>query len=121
MSFPYNKYALKNAIILRKNATKEERHLWYDFLSKYPVRFQRQKAIGNYIADFYCSNAKLIVEIDGLQHYSAASAKYEEERTDYLNSLGIAVIRFKNSEINNDFRNVCNKIDYEVKKLMSGK
>jgi very-short-patch-repair endonuclease len=120
MSFPYNKNVLNNAVILRKNATKQEKHLWYDFLSKYPIRFQRQKAIGNYIADFYCSKAKLIVEIDGLQHYTVAAATHEEERNEYLNSLGITIIRFKNSEIDNDFRSVCNKIDYSIKKLISG-
>ena len=118
MSLPYNKKVLKNAIELRKNATRQEKHLWYDFLSKYPVRFQRQKTIGNYIADFYCSKANLIVEIDGLQHYTPAAAEYEFERTEYLNSLGITIIRFKNSEIDNNFRTVCNQIDYKVKELL---
>ena len=118
MPLPYSQNTLKNAILLRKNATKQEKHLWYDFLNKYPVRFQRQKAIGIYIADFYCSRAKLIVEIDGLQHYTTGATEHEKERSEYLNSLGLNVIRFKNSEINNDFHSVCNKIDYAVKNLL---
>ncbi|MBR4256235.1 MAG: DUF559 domain-containing protein [Clostridia bacterium] len=117
MSFPYNKRVLKNAVLLRNNSTKQEKHLWYDFLSNYPIRFQRQKTIGNYIADFYCSQAKLIIEIDGLQHYTFAAAEYENKRTEYLNSLGITIMRFKNSEIDRNFRTVCNQIDYMVKKL----
>ena len=119
MSFPYSKKVLKNAVELRKNGTKQEKHLWYDFLSNYPVRFQRQKTIGHYIADFYCSQAKLIIEIDGLQHYSYSAEEYENERTNYLNSLGITIIRFKNSEIDKKFRTVCNQIDYKVKELIS--
>ena len=121
MSFPYNKNILKNAVSLRKNATKQEKHLWYDFLSNYPVRFQRQKTIGNYIADFYCSQVKLIIEIDGLQHYTQGAAEYEKERTEYMNSLGIVIIRFKNAEIDHNFRTVCNQIDYKVKELLEKK
>ncbi|MGM9632138.1 MAG: endonuclease domain-containing protein, partial [Eubacteriales bacterium] len=70
MSLDYNKKNITLAKNLRKNATPQENHLWYDFLSKYEVRFQRQKAIDNFIADFYCHKAKLIIEIDGSQHYT---------------------------------------------------
>ena len=68
MSLDYNKKNIILAKNLRKNATPQENHLWYDFLSKYEIRFQRQKAIDNFIADFYCHKAKLVIEIDGSQH-----------------------------------------------------
>ena len=67
MSFDYNKKNIALARNLRKNATPQENHLWYDFLSKYTVRFQRQKAIDNFIADFYCHKARLIIEIDDVE------------------------------------------------------
>ena len=79
--------------------TKEEKHLWYDYLNKYPVRFRRQEVIGNYIADFYCDKAKLIVEIDGSQHFDDAAIEYDNKRTKYFNSLGLRVLRFTNHEI----------------------
>ncbi len=70
MSLEYNKKLIPRAKELRKNMTKQENHLWYDFLRIYPVRFQRQKTIDNYIADFYCHKAKLIIELDGSQHFT---------------------------------------------------
>ena len=65
----HNTKLTTNARTLRKHMTKEERHLWYDFLRKYPVRFLRQKVIDNYIVDFYCHDARIIIELDGSQHY----------------------------------------------------
>ena len=115
MSLPYNGKVLDNAKDLRKEMTRQEKHLWYDFLRSYYVRFQRQKTIGNYVADFYCHSAKLVIEIDGLQHYSFEAYEYEKNRTEYLNSLGIMVLRYKNSEIDGDFRRVCIQIDHIVK------
>ena len=97
--------------------TKEERHLWYDYLRGYPVRFIRQKIIGNYIVDFYCAKANLIIELDGSQHYAEAGIKRDTERTKYLESQGLRVIRIPNNEINNHFRGVCEFIDKEVKAL----
>ena len=61
----HNKALVQNAKALRKNMTKEEKHLWYDFLRTYPIRFLRQKILGKYIADFYCAEAKLVIELDG--------------------------------------------------------
>ncbi len=101
---------------LRKNMTPEEKHLWYDFLKTYPVQFNRQKVIGNYIVDFYCKNAKLVIEIDGAQHYEKDNAEYDKERTVYLNSIGIEVIRFLNKDIKYNFENSCKYIDNVVKK-----
>ena len=101
---------------LRKNMTKEERHLWYDFLNKYPIRFRRQEIVENYILDFYCDKAKLAVELDGSQHYeNEAERQHDELRTNKLRSIGIDVIRFTNTDIHKTFEGVCMKIDEAVK------
>ena len=84
MSLNYNKNNIILAKNLRKNATPQEKHLWYDFLSKYEVRFQRQKAIDNFIADFYCHQAKLIIEIDGSQHFTQEGIQKDRFRTEIL-------------------------------------
>lgn len=85
--------------ILRKNATKEERHLWYDFLKSYPIQFNRQKVTGDYVVDFYCSKANLVIELDGSQHYENAGLKYEEIRTAYLNDWGRHQMKYKQVSI----------------------
>lgn len=115
MSFKYNGKNIVLAKNLRKNATPQERHLWYDFLSKYEIRFQRQKAIGDYIVDFYCHKAKLVIEIDGSQHYSADEMTKDELRTKFLESLGLKVIRFNNLQVKENFVGVCEFIDSTVK------
>ena len=111
MSLDYNKKNITLAKNLRKNATPQENHLWYDFLSKYEVRFQRQKAIDNFIADFYCHKAKLIIEIDGSQHYEEENRRNDEIRTEILEGYDLKVIRFTNRQINTNFRGVCEYID----------
>lgn len=115
MSLNYNKKNIPLAKSLRKNATPQEKHLWYDFLSKYAVRFQRQKAIDNFIADFYCHKAKIIIEIDGSQHYTEDGEKKDEFRTEVLEGYGLKIIRFTNRHINTNFRGVCEYIDAVVK------
>ena len=95
--------------------TKEERHLWYDFLSDYPVRFRRQEIIKSFIVDFYCDKAKLAVELDGSQHYEEKVKLYDEERTKRLSEFGILIIRFSNSDVLKNFEGVCVKIDEAVK------
>ena len=115
MSLDYNKKNIILAKNLRKNATPQENHLWYDFLSKYEVRFQRQKAIDNFIADFYCHNAKLIIEIDGSQHYTEIGQQKDEFRTEILEGYDLKVIRFTNHQIKTKFREVCEYIDAVVK------
>ena len=103
---------------LRKNLTKEERHLWYDFLKTYPAQFKRQYPIGNYYADFYCYCAKLVVELDGSQHYQAEQKQKDKERTDYLQQYNITVLRIPNNEISFNFRGVCAYIDEAVKQSL---
>ena len=108
----------KNTQDLRKNMTKEERHLWYDFLKAYPVQFRRQYAIGCYIADFYCYKAKLVVELDGSQHFEPMGQAYDRKRTIFLESQGLQVLRFSNLDIWKHFDAVCEQIDLAVKKRM---
>ena len=115
MSLDYNEKNITLARNLRKNATPLENHLWYDFLSKYEIRFQRQKAIDNFIADFYCHKAKLIIEIDGSQHYAEEGRQKDEFRTEILEGYDLKVIRFTNRQINTNFRGVCEYIDAAVK------
>jgi very-short-patch-repair endonuclease len=118
MSLDYNKRNIILAKNLRKNATPQENHLWYDFLSNYPIRFQRQKAIDNFIADFYCHKAKLIIEIDGLQHSTEEGKKNDEFRTEILESYNLKVVRISNRQINTNFRGVCAYIDSVVKESL---
>ena len=99
---------------LRREMTKEERHLWYDFLRQLHVSFNRQKVIGPYIVDFYCARAKLILEIDGSQHYTEDGEAYDSERTAILESFGYKVLRISNEDVNRNFSGVCEKIDREV-------
>ena len=117
---PYNNSIIPYAKKLRKNMTKEEKHLWYDFLNSYPINFQRQKTIGNYIADFYCAKAKLVIEIDGSQHYSKEGLQYDLIRTEELERYNLTVIRFTNFHIKCNFEGVCQYIDKIVQeKLLS--
>lgn len=96
-----------NARKLRGSMTREERHLWYDFLKPLPVTFNRQKVIGNYIVDFYCASAKIVIELDGSQHYTGSGKETDERRDAYLNSLGLTVLRYSNLDINRNFEGVC--------------
>ena len=98
--------------------TKEEKHLWYDFLRTHPIRFSRQKVLGKYIADFYSAEAKLVIELDGSQHFEEDGMIKDEERTAFLESYGLTVIRIPNNEINRNFNGVCEYIDETVKKRM---
>ena len=110
MERKHNTELTTNAKILRKNMTKEERHLWYDFLKSYPIRFLRQKVIGNYIVDFYCHSARLIIELDGSQHYEDKGIENDIKRDMSLNDLGINVLRYSNLDINQRFESVCEDI-----------
>ena len=95
---------------LRNNATKQENHLWYDFLKQRTEQWGRQRVIGEFIVDFYCPKAKLVVELDGMQHYTPEGLAYDEERSAYLEGLGLKVVRFQNQEVDESFYLVCNKI-----------
>ena len=114
-------YNGKNTILaknLRKNATKQENHLWYDFPRNYEIKFQRQRTIDNFIADFYCQKANLIIEIDGSQHYSIEGIQKDNFRTEKLKQYGLTVIRFTNEQIDYNFYEVCEFIDETVKSII---
>ena len=99
----------------RKEQTKEEALLWYNFLNKYPLRFRRQYVIGNYIVDFYCHKARLVVELDGSGHYEADKIAHDARRTEYLKTLGLKVLRFTNLDVLHQFDAVCESIDISVR------
>lgn len=111
----YNKDNIKLAKVLRKNMTPWERKLWYDFLRNYPVRFQRQKAMGDFIVDFYCAKARLVIELDGGGHYEKQQIIKDENRTKELEKMNLTVIRFCNTDIDKTFHEVCEYIDKFVK------
>ena len=110
MRYYRNLNHLTNAKNLRKNMTPQERHLWYDFLRYCKPRFRRQELIGNYIVDFLCYEAQLAIEVDGSQHYEPVVQQEDQTRSIYLNSLGIQVLRFSNSDVNTKFDSVCQAI-----------
>lgn len=115
MPLPYNKKLTPRAIALRKAATPQENKLLYRFLNKYPVRFNRQKPIDNFVADFYCDTAKLIIELDGSQHYAEGGLLYGEARSRTLEHYDLQVLRFTNSDVDKNFNIVCKQIDETVK------
>lgn len=112
---PRDKKLKQRSSELRNGATKEENHLWYDFLRIYPIQFNRQRIIGEYIVDFYCSKARLVIEIDGAQHYEKEAMEYDEIRTKYLECFGLAVLRFSNHDIKTNFDGVCEAINTVIK------
>ena len=103
---------------LRKNQTKEEAKLWYQFLRRYPVRVHRQYVIGKYIVDFYCHKARLVIELDGSQHFERAGQEKDTQRDAYLREQGNRVLRIPNNEVNRNFAGVCEYIDEQVKKVL---
>ena len=111
------RYNGKNKILaqnLRKAMTRQERHLWYDFLRDLPVQVRRQKQFGEYIVDFYCSSAKLIIELDGMQHFDEKGVESDGVRDRHLESLGLRVVRIGNREIDTDFDAVCTHLLMEL-------
>ena len=121
MQRKHNKDIVPLAKTLRNNMTKEERHLWYDFLRTYPVKFSRQKVLGKYIADFYSAEANLVIELDGAGHRMEEQKQYDEERTKFLEEYGLTVLRIPNTLINKNFREICEYIDKTVKQSLSQK
>ena len=111
----YNKANIPLAKTLRKNMTPWERKLWHEFLRNYPIRFQRQKAIGNYIVDFYCAKARLVIELDGSGHYTSEQIKKDTIRTKELESMNLTVLRICNLDVDRNFNGVCEYIDSAIK------
>ena len=118
MQSKYNNRLIPLAKQMRKEMTKEERRLWYDYLRGYPVRFSRQKVLGKYIADFYCAKARLVIELDGSQHFDNANIRKDDERTAFIERYGLRVIRIPNNEVSQNFSGVCEYIDLAVKQSL---
>ena len=114
MTIPKDNSQLENARRLRREMTPHERKLWYLFLRKYPVKIYKQRIIGKYIVDFYCACAKLVIEVDGSQHYEPRGMAYDEKRSAFFSTLGLAVLRFSNRDIDRDFRGVCEQIELTI-------
>ena len=119
IQIPKDNSKLEKAKALRRDMTPHERKLWYLFLRRYPVKIYKQRIIGPFIADFYCASAKLVIEIDGSQHYDDDGAAYDLERTAYLESYGLRVIRYSNREIDREFPVVCQQIDSIIRERRS--
>ena len=110
MNGQYNAKLTGNARKLRRNMTKEERHLWYDYLKSLPVTAHRQKGLGPYIVDFYIASKKLVIELDGSQHFEQCGIQKDEVRDRYLKSIGCTVLRYSNADVNKRFESVCQDI-----------
>lgn len=110
-----NNKLLNIARILRRNMTHQEKHLWYDFLRYYPVKIYKQRIIDNFIADFYCHSARLVIELDGSNHYTNLGKAHDKVRTEILKRYGISVLRFSNKDIDDNFDGVCRMIDSIIK------
>ena len=120
MPIPKDNTQLENARRLRREMTPHERKLWYLFLRKYPVKIYKQRIIGRFIVDFYCASARLVIELDGSQHYEPQGLAYDAERSQFLMSLGLEILRFSNRDIDRDFRGVCTQIDLIIRKRLQG-
>ena len=118
MERKHNSALTANARKLRKEMTREERHLWYDFLRTYPIRFLRQKVIDQYIVDFYCHEARLVIELDGSQHFEEQQKNYDAARTTVLESRGLTVLRFSNNQVMGNFYEVCQAIDRQAQESL---
>ena len=116
MTIPKDNAQLENARRLRREMTSHERKLWYLFLRKYPAKIYKQRIIGRFIVDFYCASARLVIELDGSQHYEPRGLAYDAERSQFLMSLGLEILRFSNRDIDRDFRGVCTQTDLIIRK-----
>ena len=118
MTLPKDNSKLDAARQLRREMTPHERKLWYLFLRKYPVKIYKQRIIGKFIVDFYCASAKLVIEVDGSQHYDAQGMAYDAERTAFLESHGLTVLRYSNRDIDREFDRVCAHIDHIIRQRL---
>ena len=120
MTIPKDNTQLENARRLRREMTPHERKLWYLFLRKYPVKIYKQRIIGRFIVDFYCASAKLVIEVDGSQHYEPQGMTYDAERSAFLSSLDLEVLRFSNRDIYRELHGVCEQIDITIQSRLQG-
>ena len=111
---------LEQARSLRRNMTSQEKKLWYQFLRTYPIRIYKQRIIESFIADFYCASARLVIEIDGSQHFTAQGKAYDQERSMIMQQYGISTIRFSNADIDRSFKDVCDQIHQVIQSKIQG-
>ena len=114
MNLKRNPSLTSNSQELRRNMTKEEKHLWYDFLKICGTVVKRQKVIGDYIVDFCIPSSNIVIELDGSQHYEPEAKEYDKRRDEYLTSLGYTVLRYTNLDINRNFAGVCRDITKHI-------
>ena len=100
---------------LRREMTPQEKTLWYQFLRSYPVKIYKQRIIESFVVDFYCAEARLVIELDGSQHYTEQGKAYDEERSSIMEGYGVEVLRFTNLEVDREFDAVCERIDARIK------
>lgn len=103
----YDKKLKSRADELRKNMTQQEWNLWYFYLRNHRLKWYRQRIIDRFIVDFYCHAAKLVIEIDGKQHYTEQGIAYDVERTQVLQGYGLKVLRYTNQQLEDNFQEVC--------------
>ena len=120
MTIPKDNSQLETARRLRREMTPQERKLWYLFLRTYPVKIYKQRIINRFIVDFYCASAKLVIELDGAQHYEPQGIAYDAERSAVLTAHGLEVLRFSNSDVDKNFQSVCEQIDFAIQKRLRG-
>ena len=120
MAVKKNNQMLPRAKELRQNMTPQERKLWFRFLRTYPVKIYKQRIIDSFIVDFYCASAKLVIEVDGSQHYTEQGQAYDEERSACLARYGLEVIRFSNVDIDRRFDIVCEHIHTAIQSRRAG-
>jgi len=113
-----NNKMLDRARELRREMTPQERRVWYAFLREYPVKIYKQRIIESFVVDFYCAKAKLVIEIDGSQHYTEQGMEYDAERSTVLAKYGLEVLRFSNADVDRRFQAVCEMIDQTIKSRM---
>ena len=118
MAVKKNYQMLECARELRRDMTPQERKLWYRFLRRYPVKIYKQRIIESFVVDFYCAAAKLVIEIDGAQHYTEQGKQYDEERSKILEKYDLLVLRFSNAEVNKSFDSVCERIDHTIQQRL---
>ena len=117
-NLPYDRRLNGRAKELRHEMTPQERKLWYAFLRDYPIKIYKQRVIEFFIVDFYCASAKLVIELDGSQHYEPQEMAYDSERSAFLTALGLEVLRFSNRDVDMDFCGVCTQIDITIQKRL---
>ena len=111
----YTRELIPRARSMRTNMPEPERIMWYQCLSQLPYRFRRQRPFGSYIVDFYCAKLKLVIELDGESHTSPEAIIYDKQRTEFLTSLGLKVLRFHNHEIMQNIEGVFERLQAEIK------